>query len=416
MTVGSRLISLLIFVSLTLQSQAVFAVDFNPNTEHLLPFYRENSTLTLACGGGSSLGGTTAPDNIPEPLRTIFSAAAAEHEADAVMIAVIYATENALYQQDRHLDSDWLIDRVHENRWVESGGGANGPFQFIDSTWDAFAQEGPFVRESNRWTTNTGAGDGVNVNHIDDAAFAAAEFLASIGGVSGVPLGSIDQDFSRGSSIGDTIASALKSYNAGPGTWRENGVWFQPSGRWPESKQREINGYITNGLEMYAELSGIEASASGVCRNLSGFDACPDSGALPLEEMVEINDAVGGTVLVHPCAADAFSQLFEDAKNDNVPLGGFGWRSSKRTEELRVINGCPDIFDSPASSCVTPTARPGTSLHERGQAIDFRYNGSGFTALGGRASPGFIWLDENAGNYDIKNLPSESWHWSTTGR
>ena len=102
MATKSKFLSLLTLATLTLQSQAVLAIDFNPNTEHLLPFYREGSTLTLACGGSSGLGGTAAPDNIPEPLRTIFSAAAEEHEADAVMIAVIYATENALYLQDRH--------------------------------------------------------------------------------------------------------------------------------------------------------------------------------------------------------------------------------------------------------------------------------------------------------------------------
>jgi LAS superfamily LD-carboxypeptidase LdcB len=69
----------------------------------------------------------------------------------------------------------------------------------------------------------------------------------------------------------------------------------------------------------------------------------------------------------------------------------------------------------PASQCSPPTAIPGTSEHERGLAIDFRCNGQ---SIGQRArsNPCFVWLSRHAAEYGFYNLPSEAWHWSTTGR
>lgn len=51
-------------------------------------------------------------------------------------------------------------------------------------------------------------------------------------------------------------------------------------------------------------------------------------------------------------------------------------------------------------------ARPGRSNHESGNAIDFTN------------TPGaFNWLKQNAGRFGFYNkIPSEPWHYSTTGR
>ncbi len=67
------------------------------------------------------------------------------------------------------------------------------------------------------------------------------------------------------------------------------------------------------------------------------------------------------------------------------------------------------IYDAPSSSCRPPTARPGTSMHEKGTAIDFANCGSRSTAC-------YKWLAANASRFGYKNFPKESWHWSTTGR
>ncbi len=126
----------------------------------------------------------------------------------------------------------------------------------------------------------------------------------------------------------------------------------------------------------------------------------------PLTPSGEIVNAAG--FQVHQSVATNVTNMINAAAADGVTLTGSGWRSPERTAELRVINGCPDVYTASPSSCRIPTARPGQSQHERGLAIDFRSCW--------RGSDCFVWLSNNAATYDFINLPSESWHWSTTGR
>jgi hypothetical protein len=65
-----------------------------------------------------------------------------------------------------------------------------------------------------------------------------------------------------------------------------------------------------------------------------------------------------------------------------------------------------------ANACSPPTALPGTSLHERGLAIDFHAGGRSITS---RSDPAFQWLAANAAAFGLFNLPSEPWHWSVNG-
>lgn len=120
----------------------------------------------------------------------------------------------------------------------------------------------------------------------------------------------------------------------------------------------------------------------------------------------DIVDAEG--FQVHVSVADNVRSMIQAARADGVTLTGYGWRSPQRTAELRIINGCPDVYNASPSSCRIPTARPGQSMHERGLAIDFRSCW--------RGSACFTWLANNAASYGFYNLPSESWHWSTNGR
>ncbi len=110
---------------------------------------------------------------------------------------------------------------------------------------------------------------------------------------------------------------------------------------------------------------------------------------------------------VHKDVADVVGRMMRAARADGVNLSGYSYRSPQRTAELRVINGCPDVYESSPSRCRIPTARPGQSMHERGLAIDFRSCW--------RGSDCFTWLSNNASKYGYRNLPSESWHWSTNG-
>ena len=79
-----------------------------------------------------------------------------------------------------------------------------------------------------------------------------------------------------------------------------------------------------------------------------------------------------------------------------------------RDQRLRHL---PDA----AFACSPPTARPGTSEHERGLAIDFRCNGEPI-GQHSRSNPCVVWLRAHAAAYGLYNLPSEAWHWSTSGR
>ena len=105
--------------------------------------------------------------------------------------------------------------------------------------------------------------------------------------------------------------------------------------------------------------------------------------------------------------------MIDKAWTDGYKISGWGFRSHEKQIELRTRNGCPDIYTSPASKCKTPTAIPGTSMHESGLAIDLTCDGG--AAIQAHDNKCFVWLKSNAGNFGLINLNSEPWHWSTNG-
>ncbi len=128
------------------------------------------------------------------------------------------------------------------------------------------------------------------------------------------------------------------------------------------------------------------------------------------EELIEIQP-----MIVNAEIAEQVAQLIGDAQSAGIELRGWGYRPRELQIELRVghcgTSGYA-IFDRRAALCSPPTARPGASQHELGLAIDFTQGGSILNS----SSSGFQWLRANAANYGLRNLPSEAWHWSTTGR
>lgn len=123
---------------------------------------------------------------------------------------------------------------------------------------------------------------------------------------------------------------------------------------------------------------------------------------------------VGG-IQVHQSIAANVQAMLSAAAADGVALSGSGYRDPSRQIELRRQHcgtSAYAIYQAPPSSCSPPTARPGNSMHERGLAIDFREGGAAIT----RASTSFRWLAANAARFGFFNLPSEPWHWSTTGQ
>ncbi len=123
--------------------------------------------------------------------------------------------------------------------------------------------------------------------------------------------------------------------------------------------------------------------------------------------------SVGG-IRVHQSIAGNLQALLNAASAAGIHLSGGGYRDPAGQIAVRR-NNCGSshyaIYEAPASSCSPPTARPGSSMHERGLAIDFTQGGSTLS----RGSSGFAWLKANAGSFGFRNLPSEPWHWSTNG-
>lgn len=110
------------------------------------------------------------------------------------------------------------------------------------------------------------------------------------------------------------------------------------------------------------------------------------------------------------------NQHLED-RGDSRRITAWGHRTFARQVELRVINGCPDVWQARSSSCRTPTAKPGYSRHETGHALDFYYT-DGNSYVGGVSSqsdPVFIWLRRHAASYGFYNYDPEPWHWSIDG-
>jgi len=124
---------------------------------------------------------------------------------------------------------------------------------------------------------------------------------------------------------------------------------------------------------------------------------------------VSVADA-GNGIVVNVSIVDQIHPMIVAAANDGVTLSGGGYRDPQQQIALRQAH-CGSsyyaIYQAPSSSCSPPTAIPGTSMHEQGLAIDFD-NCSYGTSV-------YNWLSGNAANYGLHNLPSESWHWSTTG-
>jgi D-alanyl-D-alanine carboxypeptidase len=124
-------------------------------------------------------------------------------------------------------------------------------------------------------------------------------------------------------------------------------------------------------------------------------------------------------IQVNAAIAEQVRALLAAARADGLDLarGAGGWRSAERQIALRRQHcGTSDyaIYQMPSSQCSPPTAIPGTSEHERGLAIDFTCNGRSIPQRT-RSDPCYVWLSRHAADYGLYNLPSEAWHWSTTG-
>ncbi|HEX6236592.1 MAG TPA: D-alanyl-D-alanine carboxypeptidase family protein [Acidimicrobiales bacterium] len=131
--------------------------------------------------------------------------------------------------------------------------------------------------------------------------------------------------------------------------------------------------------------------------------------------VVTIACPTGGSISLAGAISGSVERLLADAADDGVTMCGKSYRDPQDQIAMRRQNcGSSEyaIWQMPSSSCSPATARPGTSLHEQGLAIDFTCGGGGTVSWGDSCHD---WLRANAANYGLYNLPSEPWHWSVDG-
>ncbi len=176
-------------------------------------------------------------------------------------------------------------------------------------------------------------------------------------------------------------------------------------------KQAEIARAVA--AERAAREARAKASASRAAAVVGSSSGSGGGGSVPSITGSGEIVTVGG-IRIHQSIAGNLQRLLAAASASGIGLSGGGYRDPAGQIAVRR-NNCGTsnyaIYEMPASSCSPPTARPGTSMHERGLAIDFTQGGSTLT----RGSSAFAWLKANASSYGFFNLPSEPWHWSTNG-
>ncbi len=113
--------------------------------------------------------------------------------------------------------------------------------------------------------------------------------------------------------------------------------------------------------------------------------------------------------------------LFAAARADGLNISGGGFRTAEQQIKVRINNcGGTDhytVYEKPSKQCNPPTARPGTSRHEQGLAIDFTCDGTTISSRAGSPTKKcYDWMVANAHTYHYINYPVEAWHWSIDGK
>jgi zinc D-Ala-D-Ala carboxypeptidase len=164
---------------------------------------------------------------------------------------------------------------------------------------------------------------------------------------------------------------------------------------------------VTGTQQRIAALPPLTASLAAQATSVSKQVVTETRSSFTITQTTQVYGVTVNKIIAYP-----FQRMIDDAAKAGIQLSGGGFRTRQQQIALRTINGCPDVWTAPSSSCKVPTAIPGRSLHELGLAIDMT---SGRKTITDRKSAAFKWLTANAGTYGLVNLPSEPWHWSITG-
>lgn len=169
-------------------------------------------------------------------------------------------------------------------------------------------------------------------------------------------------------------------------------------------------GSVSVGAGAAVEAKGVDTSAQAcTIGEDAGIGETPDPA-------IKIRLCKLSSVTVNVAIEKNLDAILKGTAVDGLDFGeGEGYRPPGVQLERRRTN-CGtsqyDLYQKPAGDCNPPTAKPGESLHEWGLAIDFRCSGS---TISSRSSACFQWLANNTSLHNLVNLPSEPWHWSTSG-
>ena len=176
-----------------------------------------------------------------------------------------------------------------------------------------------------------------------------------------------------------------------------------------------------------AQQAAQEAAAAQAAAQQAAQQAAPPSNQAPgggeTAPLPPVQSGGGGTgtggislcnvggITVNCAIKGPLTNLLNAARDSGLSLSGGGYRDPAQQIQLRKEHCGTSyyaIYQMSPSACSPPTARPGQSQHEIGLAIDFRN-------CSYRSTDCYRWLAANAATYGFYNLPSEPWHWSTTG-
>lgn len=169
------------------------------------------------------------------------------------------------------------------------------------------------------------------------------------------------------------------------------------------------------GAEIARQQAALAAQVSAARQQATGYSSVPaaSDGTVRRSGRVSVTSVRG--IEVEVSIAGQLAALLNAADAAGLALDATGYRNSDEQIQLRMQHcGTSDyaVWEMPSSDCSPPVARPGRSMHEQGLAIDFIVGGD---LIRSHSSAAFRWLEANAERFGFYNLPSEPWHWSTTG-
>jgi hypothetical protein len=354
--------------------------------------FSQSASATSACVTGPG----KLPSAVPQPLNSIFTAAAEQYDVPPYVVALLYFGENGSYREPPPPYGKGDFYRT-------STAYAEGPFQFVPGTWSTYKNSNPAHKPG-------------NVQDLADAAFAAAHYAkAELGATNTMPFGSLS-DFTR---VG-TGLRVFANYNAGPFSDNyHNGQTTAYVTRINAEYQKHYTGFSTGAvvptfqandcgkaveIPTTSTTNGYANTASLKCY------AGKDVGVAKTAQGNVIRLCKVGDFTVNAAISSRVQHLIDGVASDGIVLHGSAFRNADEQIALRKQNCGTShyaIYEMPSSQCSPNTAIPGTSKHEQGNALDI-------SGVGGYGTRTFRTIGKYAVHPDVKlvnRVPGEYWHW-----